>query len=85
MSNIAAVAIPQAIAYASIAELPAQSGLYTAVIAAIVGSLWGCSRFLATGPVNATSLLVLPILLAVAAPGTPEYLLAAAVVAVLAL
>ena len=82
--TVAAVAIPQAIAYASVAELPAHCGLYTAVIAAIVGSLWGCSRFLATGPVNATSLLVLPVLLAVAAPGTPEYLLAAGVVAVIA-
>ncbi len=82
--TVAAVAIPQAIAYASIAELPPQAGLYTAMVGAIVGSLWGCSRFLATGPVNASSLLVLPILLAVAAPGTPEYLLAAGLVAVLA-
>ena len=52
--TVAAVAIPQAIAYASIAELPPHVGLYTAAIAAIVGSFWGCSRFLATGPVNAS-------------------------------
>jgi SulP family sulfate permease len=82
--TVAAVAIPQAIAYASIAELPPQFGLYTAAIGAIVGSLWGCSRFLATGPVNATSLLVLPVLLAVAVPGTPEFWLAASVIAVMA-
>ena len=82
--TVAAVAIPQAIAYASIAELPPHYGLYTAAIAAIVGSLWGSSRFLATGPVNATSLLVLPILLAVAIPGTPEFLVAASLIAVLA-
>lgn len=82
--TVAAVAIPQAIAYASIAELPPHYGLYTAAIAAIVGSLWGCSRFLASGPVNATSLLVLPILLAVAVPGTPEFLVAASLIAVLA-
>jgi len=81
--TVAAVAIPQAIAYASIAELPPHYGLYTAAIAAIVGSLWGCSRFLATGPVNAVSLLVLPILLAVAVPGTPEFLIAASLIAVL--
>lgn len=82
--TVAAVAIPQAIAYASIAELPAHVGLYAAAVGAVVGSLWGSSRFLATGPVNASSLLVLPILLAVAVPGTPEYLLAAGVIAVLA-
>jgi SulP family sulfate permease len=82
--TVAAVAIPQAIAYASIAELPPHYGLYTAAIAAVVGSLWGCSRFLATGPVNASSLLVFPVLLAVAVPGTPEYLLAASLVALIA-
>jgi SulP family sulfate permease len=82
--TVAAVAIPQAIAYASIAELPAHFGLYAAAVAAIIGSLWGCSRFLATGPVNASSLLVLPVLLAVATPGTPEFLLAAGLIAVMA-
>ena len=56
---MAAVAIPQAIAYASIAELPAQTGLYTAAIAAIVGALWGSSNQLHTGPTNAISLLIL--------------------------
>ncbi len=80
--TVAAVAIPQAIAYASIVELPAQTGLYAAAVAAVVGSLWGCSRHLATGPVNATSLLVLPVLLTVATPGTSAFLLAAGVVAV---
>jgi SulP family sulfate permease len=82
--TVAAVAIPQAIAYASIAELPAHFGLYAAAVSAVVGSLWGCSRFLATGPVNASSLLVLPVLLTVAAPGTPEFLLAAGLLAVIA-
>ncbi len=81
--TVAAVAVPQAIAYASIAELPAHIGLYTAALAAVVGALWGSSRFLATGPVNASSLLVLPLLLSVAVPGTPEFLLAASLIAVL--
>ena len=82
--TVAAVAVPQAIAYASIAELPPHFGLYTAAVAAVVGALWGSSRFLATGPVNALSLLVLPVLLAVAQPGTAEFLLAASTVAILA-
>jgi SulP family sulfate permease len=81
---VAAVAIPQAIAYASIAELPPHYGLYTAAVGAIVGSLWGSSRFLATGPVNSVSLLVMPLLLSVAAPDTPRYLLAASLLAVMA-
>jgi SulP family sulfate permease len=82
--TVAAVAIPQSIAYASIADLPPSVGLYTAGIAAVVGALWGSSRHLSTGPVNAVSLLVLPILLAVASPGTPQYLLAAGAIAVMA-
>jgi SulP family sulfate permease len=82
--TVAAVAIPQAIAYASIAELPPHIGLYTAAVAAIVGSLWGSSRFLATGPTNALSLLVLPILLSVALPGTREYFFAASLIAIIA-
>jgi SulP family sulfate permease len=82
--TVAAVAIPQSIAYAAIADLPPSVGLYTAGIAAVVGALWGSSRYLSTGPVNAVSLLMLPILLAVAAPGTPRYLLAAGVIAVIA-
>ncbi len=81
--TVAAIAIPQAIAYASIAELPPQFGLYTAGVAAVVGALWGSSRHLATGPVNAVSLLVLPILLAVADPGSPRFLLAASVLALM--
>lgn len=81
--TVAAIAIPQAIAYASIAELPPQYGLYTALIGAIVGSLWGSSRFLATGPTNGVSLLVLPVLLAVAQPGSTEFLIAASTVAVM--
>ncbi len=81
--TVAAVAIPQSIAYASIAELPPQYGLYAAVVAAIVGSLWGSSRHLATGPVNAVSMLVLPVLLGVAAVGTPEFLIAASTLAMM--
>ena len=81
--TVAVVLLPQAIAYASIAELPPQVGLYAAVVAAIVGALWGSSRHLHTGPTNATSMLVLATLLTVAQPGTPEFLAAASFLAVL--
>lgn len=81
--TVAVVLIPQAIAYALIAELPAQTGLYTAILAAIVGALWGSSRHLHTGPTNAASLLVLSILLPIAAVGSPSYVAAAALMAVM--
>ena len=82
--TVAVVLLPQAIAYASIAELPPQTGLYAAVVAAIAGAFWGSSTHLQTGPTNASSMLVLATLLTVAQPGTPEFLAAAGYLAVLA-
>jgi SulP family sulfate permease len=79
--TVAVVLLPQAIAYALIAELPPQVGLYTAIVAAIVGALWGSSNHLQTGPTNAISLLVLSSLLALTAPVSP--LVAAGVMAVM--
>ncbi len=61
--TVAVVLLPQAIAYALIADLPPEMGLYTAIVAAIVGALWGSSNQLQTGPTNAISLLVLSTLL----------------------
>ncbi|MCA9932019.1 MAG: STAS domain-containing protein [Anaerolineales bacterium] len=80
--TVAIVMLPQAIAYALVAELPPQMGLYAAIIATIIGALWGSSYHLHTGPTNTTSLIVLSGLLTVAVPGTPEYLVAAGVMAV---
>lgn len=81
--TVAVVAIPQSIAYASIAGLPPFYGLYAAAVAAIVGSLWGSSRYLNTGPTNAISILVLSILTPLAAIGSAEYLMAASLMAVM--
>jgi sulfate permease, SulP family len=81
--TVAVVMLPQAIAYALVAELPPQMGLYAAVVAAIAGILWGSSRYLHTGPTNAASLLVLSTLAGIAAPGSPEYLAAAGLLAVM--
>ncbi|MFT7587079.1 MAG: SulP family sulfate permease, partial [Cellvibrionaceae bacterium] len=79
--TVAVVLLPQAIAYALIAQLPAQTGLFAAIIAATIGALWGSSFHLHTGPTNTNSLLVLTGLLAVATPNTPEYIAAAGVIA----
>lgn len=81
--TVAIVMLPQAMAYALIAELPPQIGIYSAVIASVVAILWGSSIYLHTGPTNAASLLVLSTLLTVAEPGSPEYIAAAGVMAVL--
>ncbi len=81
--TVAVVVLPQAIAYAMIAELPPQMGLYSAVVAAVIGALWGSSRHLNTGPTNAISLLVLASLLTVAPPGSPQFLVAAGYMAII--
>ncbi len=55
---IAALAIPQAVAYALVAGLPAEMGLAAAALPALVGALFGSSRFMVTGPTNPTALLL---------------------------
>ncbi|MFQ5343789.1 MAG: SulP family inorganic anion transporter, partial [Anaerolineae bacterium] len=67
-----------------IAELPPQMGLYAAIVGAIVAALWGSSNQAHTGPANAISLLVLSVLLTSATPGTPAFVVAAGMVAVMA-
>ncbi|MCB0155126.1 MAG: STAS domain-containing protein [Anaerolineae bacterium] len=81
--TMSVVTLPQAISFALIADLPPQTGVYTAILASIIGALWGSSIHLNTGPTNTTSLLVLSILLTVAQPNTPEYLIAAAMMALI--
>jgi SulP family sulfate permease len=55
--TVSLVAIPQSLAYARLAGVPAYYGLYAALIPTIVGALFGSSRQLSTGPVAMTSLL----------------------------
>jgi SulP family sulfate permease len=59
-------------------------GIYTAIVAAIVGALWGSSNQLSTGPSNSSSLLVFSILLPIAVPGSPLYISAAGLLALMA-
>ena len=55
--TVAAVYVPQAMAYAILAGMPPITGLYTAFVATIVAAVFGSSRFLNTGPVAMTCLL----------------------------
>ena len=57
--SVAAVAVPQAMAYAMIAGLPAEYGLYTAVVMTAIGALSNSSRELINGPTNAISIALL--------------------------
>ncbi len=78
------ILVPQSIAYALIAGLPAAIGLYTAVVAAVIASLWGSSRHLHTGPTNAASLLVLATITPIfSSNSVGEYLAAAGILSVL--
>ena len=81
--TIGAILLPQGIAFALVAGLPPEMGLYAAVVAAIVAALWGSSNHLHTGPTNAASILVLSTLLPLAEPGTSVYIAAAGLLALL--
>lgn len=57
-ATVAAIAIPQAMAYALIAGVDPRFGLYSAIIVTIVASVLGSSNHLINGPTNAISLVV---------------------------
>lgn len=82
--TVSVVLLPQAIAYAQIADLPPEFGLHAGIVAAIIGSLWGSSNQLQTGPTNAISLIVLSTLAATMETGSTNLLLAAGLLAVMA-
>lgn len=70
----ALVLVPKAMAYAQLSGLPVYFGLYTALVPAILGALWGSSRQLATGPVAIISLMTAAALAPLAVPFTEEYI-----------
>lgn len=55
--TVALVLIPQSMAYAQLAGLPAYFGLYASFLPVMVAALWGSSKQLGTGPVAVVSLL----------------------------
>ncbi|MBF0427405.1 MAG: SulP family inorganic anion transporter [Magnetococcales bacterium] len=71
--TVALVLIPQSMAYANLAGLPAYYGLYAAFLPGAVAALFGSSRQLATGPVAVVSLLTASALLQFAQPGTDAF------------
>jgi SulP family sulfate permease len=57
--NVALLAFPQGMAYALIAGLPIQYGIYGSAIAAMVAPIFAKSHYITLGPTNATSVMLL--------------------------
>jgi sulfate permease, SulP family len=66
--TVAAVAVPQAMAYAQIANIPPQYGLYTAIVMTAIGALLDSSKQLINGPTNAISIAILSALVGFSEP-----------------
>ncbi|MCO5099560.1 MAG: SulP family inorganic anion transporter [Burkholderiaceae bacterium] len=75
--------LPQGLAYATLAGLPPEHGLYAAIVPTIVAALFGSSLHTVTGPTNALALMTFAALAPLAVAGSPEYLSLAAMLAVL--
>lgn len=56
--TVAAISLPQAMAYALIAGVDPRFGLYSAIVVTVVASIFGSSSHLINGPTNAISLVV---------------------------
>ncbi len=67
------VLVPQGVAFATIAGMPPEYGLYAAMLPAIVAALWGSSWHLVSGPTTAISIVVFATMSPLAEPGSPEY------------
>ncbi|MGI1661633.1 SulP family inorganic anion transporter [Palleronia sp. KMU-117] len=75
--------IPQSLAYALLAGLPAEVGLYASILPLVAYAIFGTSRALAVGPVAVVSLMTAAAVGNIAAQGTAEYIAAAVILAFL--
>mgnify|MGYP000930773767 FL=1 len=69
----ALVALPQGVAFATIAGMPPEYGLYAGMIPAVVAALFGSSWHLVSGPTTAASIVLFSVLSPHAEPGSAEY------------
>ncbi len=70
----AVIVLPQGVAFATIAGLPPEYGLYTAMVTPIVAALFGSSLHLVSGPTTAISIVVFSAISHHAEPGTQEFI-----------
>lgn len=80
---VAIMLVPQSMAYAMLAGLPPQAGLYASVLPLILYAVFGTSRTLAVGPVAIVSLMTATSVGALAPQGTAEYVALALLLALL--
>jgi SulP family sulfate permease len=70
----AVIVLPQGVAFATIAGLPPEYGLYTAMVTPIIAALFGSSLHLVSGPTTAISIVVFSAVSHHAQPGSPEFI-----------
>jgi SulP family sulfate permease len=70
----AVIVLPQGVAFAIIAGLPPEYGLYSAIVPAIIAALFGSSRHLISGPTTAISIVIFTTVSPLADPGSSDYL-----------
>ncbi|MBF0540608.1 MAG: SulP family inorganic anion transporter [Nitrospirae bacterium] len=70
----AVIVLPQGVAFATIAGLPPEYGLYTAMITPIIAALFGSSLHLISGPTTAISIVIFATVSGHADPGSPEFI-----------
>ena len=70
----AAIVLPQGVAFATIAGMPPEYGLYAAIVPAILAALFGSSWHLVSGPTTAISIVIYSTMSTLAEPGTPPYI-----------
>ncbi len=75
--------IPQSLAYALLAGLPAEMGIYASIAPIILYAIFGTSRALAVGPVAVVSLMTAAAIGKIAVPGSADYIAAAITLAFL--
>ena len=70
----AIVVLPQGVAFATVAGMPPEYGLYGAMVPCVMAALFGSSRLMVTGPATAISLTTLALIAPLATPGSPNYI-----------
>lgn len=69
----AILVLPQGVAFATIAGMPPEYGLYAAMVPTLLAALYGSSWHLMGGPTTATSIVIFSVMSPIAHPGTPDY------------
>lgn len=69
----AIVVLPQGLAFATLAGMPAHYGLYAAMVPCVLAAIFGSSRVMVTGPANAISLTTMALIAPLAVAGSQDY------------